>query len=84
MGISLKTNLPMKTKHQTNKCTRVLNGREAKSPSPDCSVLVAIGAVIALMLLSGCSSTPVGGESDAWQYNSVTGYPAVGGSSPDW
>ncbi len=78
------TNLPMKTRNKTARCRYSLNESKAKLPWPDYSALAAVGAVIALLLLSGCSSAPVAGGSDAWQYNSVTGYPAVGASNSDW
>ena len=42
------------------------------------TALVALVAVMALVLLSGCASVPVQGDSDPWQYNPNTGYPAVG------
>ena len=44
--------------------------------------LVALLAVMALVLLSGCASVPAQGNSDALQYNPETGYPAVGGAWP--
>jgi len=40
--------------------------------------LVTLLAIMALVLLSGCASVPVQEDSDAWQYNPNTGYPAVG------
>ena len=42
------------------------------------SALVVIGAVMALVLLSGCATANMGGSSDQ-QYQFSTGYPAVGG-----
>lgn len=48
----------------------------------DYSTLVAIGAVLALAILSGCATSSVGGSADPYQYNTETGYPAVGG--PLW
>ena len=44
--------------------------------------LVALLAIMALVLLSGCASVPVQGNSDPSQYNAETGYPAVGGAWP--
>jgi len=44
--------------------------------------LMALGAVMAMALLSGCASPQLKSDSDPLQYNSETGYPAVGG--PHW
>ena len=44
------------------------------------TALVAVLAVMALVLLSGCAS--VHGNPDPLQYNRNTGYPAVGGEFP--
>ena len=44
------------------------------------TALVAVLAVMALVLLSGCAS--VHGNPDPLQYNPNTGYPAVGGEFP--
>lgn len=41
------------------------------------SILVVIGAVMALAMLSGCA-TPMGSSSDPYEYNVITGTPAVG------
>jgi len=38
-----------------------------------------LGAVIAMVLLSGCASASGRWDSDPWTYNPGTGYPAVGG-----
>jgi thioredoxin-like negative regulator of GroEL len=46
--------------------------------------IVALGAAMALVLLNGCTSVPVQANSDPWQYNSSTGYPAVGAGFPWW
>ena len=46
----------------------------------DYSALVVIGAILALALLTGCTTVSLGGASDPDQYNPVTGYPAVGGA----
>jgi len=46
------------------------------------AALVPLLAVIALVLLSGCASVPVQGNPDSSQYNTETGYPAVGGAWP--
>jgi len=46
--------------------------------------ILALGAAMALVLLNGCSSVPVQGDSDPWQYNPNTGYPAVGAGHPWW
>lgn len=67
----------MKTRKQ--KLGFVTSKRSLARPlPPDYSALVVIGALLTLVLLSGCSSTPVGGASDAFEYNPNTGYPAVG------
>lgn len=50
----------------------------ARADRPDYSILVVLGAVMALAILSGCASAPVGGSSDPYQYNTATGSPAVG------
>jgi hypothetical protein len=42
------------------------------------SWLAAFGAVVALVALSGCASAPVQEDTDAYQYNQNTGYPAIG------
>ena len=52
--------------------------RVARAEKPDYSVLVVLGAVMALAILSGCASAPAGGTSDPYQYNTATGTPAVG------
>ena len=44
------------------------------------TALVALVAVMALVLLSGCAS--VRGNPDPLQYSPNTGYPAVGGEFP--
>jgi hypothetical protein len=41
-----------------------------------------LGAVLAMILLSGCASASLQANSDPWQYNPTTGYPVVGG--PRW
>ena len=46
--------------------------------------IVALGAAMALVLLNGCASVPVQADSDPWQYNPNTGYPAVGAGFPWW
>ena len=53
-----------------------------KGPRKIQAALVALLAVMALALLSGCASVPVQGNSAALQYNPETGYPAVGGEFP--
>ncbi len=53
-----------------------------KGPRKIQAALVALLAVMALVLLSGCASVPVQGNSDPLQYNAETGYPAVGGAWP--
>jgi hypothetical protein len=40
--------------------------------------LLALGAATLVSLLSGCASTPVSSSSGVFDYNSITGYPAVG------
>jgi len=44
--------------------------------------IVALGAAMALVLLSGCTSVPVQANSAPLQYNPNTGSPAVGGEWP--
>jgi thioredoxin-like negative regulator of GroEL len=44
--------------------------------------IVALGAAMALVLLNGCTSVPAQADSDSWQYNPNTGYPAVGNDFP--
>ena len=46
------------------------------------AALLALGAGMALVLLSGCTSVPVQADSDPWKYNPNTGYPAVGAGLP--
>jgi len=53
-----------------------------KGPRKIQAALVALLAVMALVLLSGCASVPVQGNPVALQYNPETGYPAVGGAWP--
>jgi len=53
-----------------------------KGPRKIQAALVALLAVMALVLLSGCASVPVQGNSDPLQYYAETGYPAVGGAWP--
>jgi hypothetical protein len=53
-----------------------------KGPRKIQAALVALLAVMALVLLSGCPSVPAQGNSEALQYNPNTGYPAVGGEFP--
>jgi len=53
-----------------------------KGPRKIQAALVALLAVMALVLLSGCASVPAQGNSEALQYNPNTGYPAVGGEFP--
>ena len=55
-----------------------------KGPRKIQTALVALLAVMALVLLSGCASVPVQGNSDPLQYNANTGYPAVGAGHPWW
>ena len=50
-----------------------------QSRKADHSALVVVGAVMALLMLSGCATSNVGGTSDEDHYNNNTGYPAVGG-----
>jgi len=50
----------------------------AHSAALNYSFLVVAGAIMALAILSGCASPPMGGSSDPYQYNTATGYPAVG------
>lgn len=44
--------------------------------------LMVLGAVLAMALLTGCASPHLRSDSDLLNYNSDTGYPAVGG--PRW
>jgi hypothetical protein len=44
--------------------------------------LMLLGAIMAIILISGCASARVQGDSDPWKYNANTAYPAVGG--PQW
>ena len=55
-----------------------------KGPRKIQAALVALLAVMALVLLSGCASVPAQGNSEALQYNPNTGYPAVGAGHPWW
>jgi len=41
--------------------------------------LMLLGAIIGIILLSGCASARSHGDSDPWKYNNNTGYPAVDG-----
>ena len=41
-------------------------------------IYLTFGAILSLLLLSGCASVSMGGASDPEQYNPATGYPAVG------
>ena len=53
-----------------------------KGPRKIQAALVALFAVMALVLLSGCASVPAQRNSEVLQYNPNTGYPAVGGEFP--
>ncbi len=53
---------------------------QGKPTTPDYSANVAVGALLAVILLSGCASPSVGGGADLYHYNGNTGYPAVGSS----
>jgi hypothetical protein len=44
--------------------------------------LALLSAVMAMILLSGCVSASVRGDSDPWRYNPNTGYPLIGGPFP--
>ena len=44
--------------------------------------LMHLGAVMAMILLSGCASTSLHGDTDPWKYNPDSGYPGAGG--PRW
>jgi hypothetical protein len=44
--------------------------------------VVTLGALMALVAVNGCASVPLQGDADPWQYNSTTGYPAVGADRP--
>ena len=43
--------------------------------------LVLLGALMAMIVLSGCASSSVQADADPWAYNHNTGYPFVGGPS---
>ena len=53
-----------------------------KGPRKTQAALVALLAVMALVLLSGCASVPAQRNSEVLRYNPNTGYPAVGGEFP--
>ena len=53
--------------------------RAEHSAKAACSMAVVLASIVALAFLAGCASTPSGGASDPYQYNTATGYPAVGG-----
>ena len=55
-----------------------------KGPRKIQAALVALLAVMVLVLLSGCTSVPVQGNSDPLQYNANTGYPVVDAGHPWW
>ena len=65
----------------------VLNSEKARLLRPNASKeiragIVALGAAMALVVLNGCTSVPVQEDSNPWQYNPNTGYPAVGNDFP--
>ena len=66
----------IRNRRRLNAGTR--KGKRALNHKPDYSTLVFIGGIMALMLLSGCASRQAGASLDAYQYNTNTGYPAVG------
>ena len=66
----------IRNRRRLNAGTR--KGKRARNQKPDYSTLVFIGGIMALILLSGCASRPAGGSVDAYQYNTNTGFPAVG------
>lgn len=49
------------------------------SPAGNHITLAALGAMLTMLLLSGCVSVTPYGASDPDHYNDATGYPAVGG-----
>ena len=64
-----------------------LNGGRAKplganDPGEMQTRLVALGALMTILLLSGCASIRDQGDADPWQYNPETGYPALGSGLP--
>jgi hypothetical protein len=65
----------MKAKHNSN----LLNEGTAPVLERACCGLALFGMVLALALLAGCASKPMGGSGDPLEYNAATGYPAVGG-----
>jgi hypothetical protein len=75
----------MKQHNERNKpwASRPL-GKLAEEQTRDYSTLVVIGAVLALALLSGCASTSGSGGTGPYDYNPVTGYPAVGHDGTPW
>jgi len=50
----------------------------AGSPAGNYATLAALGAILAMLLLSGCASVNPSGGSETDQYNGTTDYPAVG------
>lgn len=49
------------------------------SPAGKLITLAALGAILTMLLLSGCVSVTPYGASGPDHYNDTTGYPAVGG-----
>ena len=63
------------------RATKNQSGQGAK-PSATQPALMAMGAFMAAILLSGCASSREQAGSAPWQYNLNTGYPAVGSDLP--
>jgi len=55
-----------------------LKKRTALTPLRAYSLLFLTATMLALALLAGCASPPMGGSPDPLQYNAQTDYPAVG------
>jgi hypothetical protein len=79
-SVSHATELMKKIRNRRRPKTGTRKGKRARFQKQDYSTLVFIGGLMALILLSGCASGSQGGSADPTQYNTNTGYPAVGGS----
>ena len=75
----LLTKQTMKSSRQQMTTESSSRNGAAYPEAPNYSVMVVVGAIMALALLSGCASAPAGGSTDPYEYNTATGYPAVGG-----
>ena len=81
MGVSNSPGFMKKNHDQARFKEEPQKVEREQSPTPDYSALVALGALIALIALSGCASPAAGAGSDPTMYNANTGYPAVGSSN---